>query len=172
VGLPRPSAAGALERRETMARVKPIPEGYEAAIPYLCVKGGSDAIDFYRRAFGATEKYRMEDPSGKIGHAELHIRDAVIMLADEYPERGVLSPQSIAGSPVAIHLYVEDVDSVAERALAAGAKVLRAVEDQFYGDRAGEFEDPFGHKWWLSTRKEDLSVEEMKSRAAKLFGGA
>jgi PhnB protein len=154
-----------------MAKVKPIPEGYEAAIPYLCVKNGSDAIDFYRRAFGAIEKYRMEDPSGKIGHAEMRIGDAVILLADEYPEMGALGPQSIGGSPVAIQLYVEDVDAVAERAMAAGAKVLRPVEDQFYGDRAGQFEDPFGHKWWLSTRKEDVSVEEMKTRAAKLFGG-
>ena len=155
-----------------MAKVKPIPEGYEAAIPYLCVKNGSDAIDFYRRAFGATEKYRIDDPSGKIGHAEIRIGDAVIMLADEYPQMGALSPQSIGGSPVAIHLFVEDVDGVAERAVAAGEKILRPVEDQFYGDRSGQFEDPFGHKWWLSTRKEDLSVDEVKSRAAKVFGSA
>jgi PhnB protein len=154
-----------------MAKVKSIPEGYEAAIPYLCVKNGSDVIDFYRRAFGAIEKYRIADPSGKIGHAEIRIGDAVLLLADEYPEMGALSPQSIGGSPLAIQLYVEDVDAVAERAIAAGAKELRPVEDQFYGERAGQLEDPFGHKWRLSTRKENVSVDEIQLRAAKLFGG-
>ncbi len=154
-----------------MAKIRPIPEGYEAAIPYLCVQNGSEAIDFYRRAFGAIEKYRIDDPSGKIGHAELRIGDAVLMLSDEYPEMGVLSPKSIGGSSVAIQIYVDDVDTVAERAVAAGAKVLRPVEDQFYGDRSGKLEDPFGHTWWLSTRKEEVSVDEMKRRAAKLFGG-
>jgi len=154
-----------------MAKVRPIPEGYEAAIPYLCVKNGSDAVDFYRHAFGAIEKYRIEDPSGKIGHAEMRIGDAVILLADENPEMGALGPQSLGGSPVTIQLYVEDVDAVVDRAIAAGAKMLRPVEDQFYGDRAGQIEDPFGHKWRLATRKEDVSVDEMKTRAAKLFEG-
>ena len=152
--------------------VKAIPEGREAAIPYLCVKGAASAIDFYKRAFGARETVRVADPSGKIGHAEIEIGKATIMLADEYPELGVRSPQSIGGSPVTIHLYVEDVDALAKQAVAAGAKVLRPVEDKFYGDRGGKLEDPFGHTWWIATHKEDVSPEEMKRQAMALHGTA
>lgn len=153
-----------------MSKAKPIPDGYPGATPYLCVRNAAAAIEFYKTAFGATESMRIGDPAGKIGHAEIRIGSAPIMLSDEFPEMGVVSPQTLGGSPVGIHLYVEDVDALAGRAVAAGAKVLRPVEDQFYGDRAGKLEDPFGHAWWLSTRKEDMSPEEMKKRAAALFG--
>ena len=152
-------------------QVKAIPEGYEGATPYLSIKGAADAIEFYKNAFGATETLRLADPAGKIGHAELKIGRAIIMLADEYPEMGFVGPKTSGGSPVTIHLYVEDVDALARQVEAAGAKVLRPVADQFYGDRVGQFEDPFGHRWSLSTRKEDLSAEEMKKRAAAMFGG-
>jgi PhnB protein len=152
-------------------QVKAIPEGYEGATPYLSIKGAAEAIEFYKKAFGATETMRLADPSGKIGHAEIKIGKANIMLADEYPEMGFVSPKTLGGSPVTIHLYVEDVDAVASQAEAAGAKVLRPVADQFYGDRGGSFEDPFGHRWFLSTRIEDISPEEMKKRAAAAFGG-
>ena len=154
-----------------MARkAKPIPEGRECAIPYLIVRDAARAIDFYKEAFGAAEVMRFTDPQGKIGHAEIQIGEALVMLADEHPELDVRSPESYGGSPVTIHLYVEDVDAVAERAIEAGAKLLRPVEDQFYGDRGGKFGDPFGHVWWFATHKEDVSPEEMKKRAAALFG--
>jgi PhnB protein len=152
------------------SKAKPIPEGRECAIPYLIVNDAARAIDFYKQAFGAAEVMRFTDPQGKIGHAEIRIGEALVMLADEFPELDVRSPQSYGGSPVTIHLYVEDVDAVAERALDAGAKLLRPVEDQFYGDRGGKFGDPFGHVWWFATHKEDVSPEEMKKRAAALFG--
>src|SRR5262249_48213188 len=123
------------------------------------------AIDFYKKAFGATELMRMADPtSGKIGHAEIKIGDSVIMIADEFPEMDARSPKSLGGSPVGLALYVEDVDAVADRAVAAGATVVRPVKDQFYGDRSGTFTDPFGHKWTVATHKEDVSPEEMHRR--------
>jgi PhnB protein len=152
-------------------KVKPIPDGYRGATPYLCVHDGAAAVEFYKEAFGAVERLRMPDPSGKIGHAEIQIGDAVIMLSDEFPEMGARSPRSIGGSPAAVLLYFEDVDAVARRAVAAGGKLARPVEDQFYGDRSGKLEDPFGHTWWIATRKEDVSPEEMKKRAAALYGG-
>ncbi len=152
-------------------QVKAIPEGYEGATPYLSIKGAAEAIEFYKKAFGATETMRLADPSGKIGHAEIKIGKANVMLADEYPEMGFVSPKTLGGSPVTLHLYVEDVDAVASQVEAAGAKVLRPVEDQFYGDRGGELEDPFGHRWFIATRIEDISPEEMKKRAAAAFGG-
>jgi PhnB protein len=133
------------------------------------VKGAAKAIDYYKNVFGAEELMRMSDPGGRIGHAELKIGDGVVFLADEYPEMGVLSAESLGGSPVTIHLYLKDVDTVAERAVAAGGKMLRPVEDQFYGDRAGKLQDPFGHVWWISTHKEEVAPDEMKRRAAKLF---
>ena len=146
--------------------VKAIPEGFEGATPYLSIKGAAEAIEFYKKAFGATETMRLAGPDGRIGHAEIKIGKANIMLADEHPEIGFLSPRTLGGSPVAIHIYVEDVDTLAAQAEAAGAKVRRAVADQFYGDRSGQFEDPFGHVWNFATRKEDLSSEEMQRRAA------
>src|SRR5512138_591519 len=146
--------------------VKPIPEGYHSVTPYLVVKDGQRAIRFYEQAFGAREIYRMMQPDGRIGHAELQIGDSRIMLADESPEAGARSPQSIGGSPVTIHLYVPDVDDTVERAVAAGAKVTRPVADRFYGDRNGGLTDPFGHVWFVSTHTEDVSAEEIERRAA------
>ncbi len=149
--------------------VKPIPDGYHSVTPYLIVKGAASAIDFYKKAWGATEQMRMVGPDGRVGHAELRIGDSVIMLADEHPEMGARGPQTIGGSPVSILLYVEDVDARASQAVAAGAKILRPVQDQFYGDRSGTFEDPFGHLWHVATHKEDLSPEEMRKRAQAAF---
>ncbi len=148
------------------SNVKPIPEGYHTATPYLIVHDGARAIEFYKKAFGATELMRMAGPSGKIGHAEIKIGDSPIMLADEVTEMGYRSPQSLGGSPVSILLYVEDVDTVFSQAVAAGAKVQRPVRDQFYGDRLGGVTDPFGHVWYIATHKEDVSPEEMQKRAA------
>lgn len=148
------------------SKAKPIPEGYHSATPYLIIKGAADAIEFYKKAFGATELMRVSGPGGKIGHAEIKIGDSVIMLADEAPEMNARSPQSFGGSPISILLYVEDVDAVFNRAVAAGAKVERPVTDQFYGDRIGGLTDPFGHAWYISTHREDVSPEEMKKRAA------
>jgi len=148
------------------SRVKPIPEGYHTATPYLIIKGAARAIEFYKKAFGATELMRMAQPDGRIGHAEIRIGNSPIMLADEVPEMGHRSPQSLGGSPVSILLYVEDVDALFSQAVAAGAKVERPVKDQFYGDRTGGVTDPFGHVWYIATHKEDVSPEEMKKRAA------
>jgi PhnB protein len=145
---------------------KPIPDGYHAITPYLIVSGGAKALEFYGRAFGATERERMQDPSGKVRHAEISIGDSCVMLADEHPEIGALSPATIGGSPVSIHLYVEDVDAVVGKAVAAGAKLTRPVADQFYGDRVGGITDPFGHRWFIATRKEDLTSDEIHRRAA------
>ena len=147
-------------------KVKPIPEGYHTATPYLIVKDAARAIEFYKKAFGATELMRMPGPGGKIGHAEIKIGDSPIMLADEVPGMGFRSPESLGGSPISILLYVEDVDVVFSEALAAGAKVQRPVADQFYGDRTGGVTDPFGHVWYIATHKEDVSPEEMTKRAA------
>lgn len=153
-----------------MADVKPIPEGYPAVSPYLCVNDAAAAIEFYTKVFGATERMRMPAPEGRIGHAELQIGDSVVMLADEFPEMGARSPRTIGGSPVIVSVYVKDVDAVFDRAIAAGAKALRPVENQFYGDRAGQFEDPFGHKWSIATHVEDVSPEEMARRAQAMAG--
>jgi PhnB protein len=147
-------------------RPKPIPEGYHTATPYLIVSDAASAIDFYKKAFGATELTRMTQPDGRIGHAEIKIGDSPIMLADEFPEIGARSPQRFGGSPVSILLYVEDVDALFSQAVAAGGKVLRPVKDQFYGDRSGGVTDPFGHVWYIATHKEDVAPEEMHKRAA------
>ena len=143
---------------------KPVPSGYHTATPYLIIKEAARAIDFYKQAFGAEEIIRLADPTGRVEHAEIRIGTSPIMLADEFPEMGALSPSSLGGSPVSIHLYVEDVDALADRAVAAGAKMLRPVKDQFYGDRSGTFADPFGHIWTVATHKEDLSPEEIQRR--------
>lgn len=149
---------------------KPIPDGYRAATPYLCVNDASGAIEFYKKAFGATESMRMGMPDGKVGHAELKIGDAPIMLADEFPEMEFRSPQTLGGSPVTIYLYFEDVDAIADQAIAAGAKMLSPVKDEFYGDRSGKLVDPFGHIWMIATHKEDVSEEEVRKRVAALYG--
>jgi PhnB protein len=154
-----------------MATVKPIPDGYPQVVPYLCVDGANAAIDFYGRVFGAKERLRMPAPGGKVGHAELQIGDSLIMLADEFPDMGVRSPKSIGGTPVTMSMYVEDVDRVFRAAVEAGATALRPPEDQFYGDRAGQFEDPFGHRWSVATHVEDVPPEEMARRAAAAMGG-
>jgi PhnB protein len=145
---------------------KPIPEGYHNATPYLIVNDAAAAIEFYKTAFGAKELMRMPKPNGKIGHAEIKIGDSPIMLADEAPEVGARSPRTIGGSPVSIFLYVEDVDTTFNKAVKAGAKVQRPLADQFYGDRTGGIEDPFGHVWYVATHVEDVPPEEMKKRAA------
>jgi PhnB protein len=146
--------------------VKPIPDGYHSVTPYLIVKGAAKAIEFYKQAFRATERTRMAQPDGRIGHAEIQIGDSTIMLADEFPERNIRGPESLGGTPVMIHLYIDDVDTVAKRAVAAGAKEIRPVQNQFYGDRSGMFADPFGHQWNIATHVEDLSAEEIGKRAA------
>ncbi len=145
--------------------VKAIPDGYRSVTPYLIVKGADRAIDFYKKVFGAVQRMRMDGPNGTVGHAEIEIDDSTIMLADEFPDMGLRSPQSLGGTGVSLHLYVKDVDACFNRAVAAGAKVLRPVEDQFYGDRSGTVEDPFGHVWTISTHKEDLSPEELQKRS-------
>ncbi len=142
-----------------------IPQGYATATPYLIVKGAAEAIDFYKRAFNATEQFRMADPTGGVAHAEIKIGNSVIMLADEHPDMGYRGPRSLGGSAVSIMLYVDDVDAVFERAVKAGAKPQRAVANQFYGDRSGTLEDPFGHVWTISTHVEDVAPDEMKRRA-------
>ncbi|HJY85305.1 MAG TPA: VOC family protein [Candidatus Acidoferrales bacterium] len=153
-----------------MSKVKPIPEGYHTATPYLIIKNAARAIDFYKKAFGAAERMRMADPSGKVMHAEIQIGDSRIMIADEFPEMGARSPESLGGSPVSIFLYVEDVDALAKQATSAGAKVLMPVQDQFWGDRYGKLTDPFGHVWDIATHKEDVAPEEIHKRAAAAFG--
>ena len=145
--------------------VKPIPEGYHSVTPYLAVKNAGEAIDWYKRALGATEVMRFED-GGKIAHAEIKIGDSIIMLSDEWPEGGHLAP-SPDGSPVSLMLYVEDVDNAFKRAIDAGARELRAVKDQFYGDRYGSLADPFGHRWHITTHVEDVSGDEMQRRMAE-----
>ena len=145
---------------------KPIPDDYPQVTPYLIVDGGGAAIDFYCSVLRATERLRMPAPDGRIGHAELQLGDSMIMLADENAQMDVRGPRAIGGTPVSLHVYVEDSDAVFERAVQAGAKALHPVEDRFYGDRAGQFEDPFGHRWDISTHVEDVPPEEMSKRAA------
>jgi PhnB protein len=153
-----------------MANVKSIPEGYHSVTPYLVIKGAGDAIDYYKKAFGATELFRMEH-KGKVGHAEIKIGDSPIMLADEHPEMGYVGPKTIGGTPVSLMIYVDDVDTVYPRAIAEGGVEVKALQDQFYGDRSGTLTDPFGHVWTIATHKEDVSPEEMDRRAAAAHGG-
>jgi PhnB protein len=139
-------------------------------MPYLHVDGARAAIDFYGSVLGAKERMSMPGPEGKVGHAELNIGESVIMLADEFPDMGVRGPKSVGGTPVTIHVYVEDVDATMDRAVKSGATVLRPVEDKFYGDRGGEFEDPFGHHWSIATHIEDLTPEQMQERMGQMPG--
>ena len=143
------------------AKVNYIPAGYHTVTPYLIVNGVARAIDFYKQAFGATEVVRIAGPGGKIGHAEIKIGDSRIMLADEFPEMDARGPQTIGGTPVGLMLYFEDADAVTARAISAGAKVLRPVQDQFYGDRSGTIADPFGHKWTIATHTEDVPPDSL-----------
>ena len=149
--------------------VKPIPEGYHSITPYLMLKGAASAIEYYKKAFGAEETVRMDGPGGTIGHAELKIGDSVVMMADESPDMGHRGPKSIGGTPVSIVLYVENVDAVWKRALDAGAKTVRPLENQFYGDRMGTLEDPFGHLWSVATHIEDVPPEEMDRRMQEMM---
>ena len=154
-----------------MAKVNPIPADYPRVIPYLAVDGAAAAIDFYTSVLGATERMRMPNPDGKIMHAELDLGDSVIMLADSFPDMGNLAPPALGGTPVTMMVYVEDVDAVYGRAVAAGATADRPVENQFYGDRSGQFTDPFGHKWFVASHIEDVPDDEMAKRAAEAMQG-
>ena len=147
---------------------KPIPDGYHSVTPYLIVKGAAEAIVFYQRAFGATELFRVPGPGDAVMHAEIKIGDSIIMLADEFPQMDALGPKTIGGSPVGLMLYLPDVDEAFHRAIAAGAKELRPLQNQFYGDRSGTVEDPFGHKWTITTHIEDVSSEEIERRMAAM----
>ncbi len=147
-------------------QVKAIPDGYEGATPYLIINGASAAIDFYKKGFGATETMRVPAPGGKVGHAEIKIGKATVMLADESLEMDHKSPRSLGGSPVSLVVYVPNVDQFVKRAVDAGAKVIQSVEDKFYCDRSGSLEDPFGHQWHFATHIEDVPPDELAKRAA------
>ena len=155
-----------------MTNVKPVPDGYHSVTPYLYIKGAARAIDFYKQAFGAVEVMRLASPDGKVGHAEIKIGDSHVMLADEFPEMGARSPQTIGGTPIGLMVYLADVDKVVDRAVKAGATLERPVEDKFYGDRMGGIVDPFGHRWYISTHIEDVPPAEMEKRAAAAMAAA
>jgi PhnB protein len=157
-----------MQEMSMASKVKPVPEGYHNVTPYLIVNGAARALEFYKRVFGATERMRMAGPDGKVGHAEIGIGDSVVMLADEHPEMGARAPGAFGGAAVSIMLYVDDVDATVKTAVAQGAKVLRPIEDKFYGDRAGTIEDPFGHHWHVGTHKEDVPPDELQRRAAAM----
>jgi PhnB protein len=144
---------------------KPIPEGYRTVTPYLVFDGASEAIDFYKKAFGAKERMRMEAPGGKIGHAEIEIGDSIVMLADSFPQSTTKPPSELGGTTAGVFLYVEDVDAVVQRAVDEGATITMEVADQFWGDRFGSINDPFGHSWSVATHVEDLSPDEIAERA-------
>ncbi|HSA93293.1 MAG TPA: VOC family protein [Terriglobales bacterium] len=161
------------KEKEIMAgKVKAIPDGYHSITPYLVVRGAAKAIDYYQRAFGAKERFRMPGPGGSVAHAEIDIGDSVVMLSDENPEQGAVSPEALKGSPASVFLYVEDVDKTFAQAVKAGAKAVMPPEDMFWGDRFGKLIDPFGHNWALATHKEDVSPEEMEKRMAQMFSAA
>ena len=151
-------------------KAKPIPDGHHTVTPYLAIKNGIKALEFYKKAFDASEIQKLILPDGRLGHAEIQLGDSIIMLSDEFPEYGGKSPQTLGGTPVNIHLYVEDVDAFFKNAVAAGAKEIKPVKDQFYGDRSGQIQDPFGHLWWVATHKEDVPPEEMQKRVEAMFG--
>ena len=157
-----------------MSKVPHIPKGYNSITPYLIVKGAAQAIDYYKKVFGATEVFRMDQPDGRVGHVELKIGDSHVMLADENPAmgQGHASAATIGASPVSLYLYIPDVDRVVDRAIAAGAKLLKPVQDQFYGDRSGFIQDPFGHLWGVATHVEDVSPHELEERAKKAMQAA
>jgi PhnB protein len=150
-------------------KVQPIPAGYHAVTAYLSIKGAGQAIDFYNRAFGAKEVVRIPGPQGTIGHAELKIGDSLVMLADESPDMGFLGPHARGGTTIQLHLYVRDVDATVNKAVAAGGKLTRPIEDKFYGDRAGTIEDPYGHVWYIATHTEDVPPKEMKRRMDEMM---
>ena len=151
--------------------VQPIPDNYPQLSPYLCVDGAEAAIAFYSAVFGAKERMRLPGPGGRVGHTELEIGDALVMLSDEYAEMGILGPKAIGGTPVTLSLYVDDVDAVYAKAIELGATATREIQDQFYGDRSGQFVDPFGHRWSVATHVRDVSPEEMERAAAEMAEG-
>jgi PhnB protein len=151
--------------------VQAVPTGHHTVTPYLTVKQGVQALEFYKRAFGATEAFRLMMPDGRLGHAEIRLGDSMIMLSDEFPEYGGKAPETLGGSPVSIHLYVDDVDAFVKKAVAAGAVERKPVMDQFYGDRSGQLEDPFGHLWWVATHKEDVAPAELQKRVREMCAG-
>jgi PhnB protein len=153
-------------RRKTMSTVKAVPEGYHSVLPYLQVRGAAKAIEFYREVFGAQEMLRMPQPDGRVGHAEIRVGDSIVMLADEFPERGIHGPGHYGGAPMTLMMYTEDCDAIYKKAIAAGAKSLREPADQFYGDRMAGIEDPFGFQWYIATHVRDVSEEEMKAAMA------
>jgi PhnB protein len=142
--------------------VKPIPDGYHSVTPYLIIKGAATALDFYKTVFGAVELFRMPGKDGRIGHAEIKIGDSPVMMADEHPEMGFRSPKALGGTPVGLMIYVPNVDEMFNKAVAAGAKPLKPLQDQFYGDRSGTIEDPFGHQWTIATHIRDVTPEEIQ----------
>lgn len=158
--------------KKTIAKKKVLstPKGYNTITPYLIVDNATNALEFYKKVFGAKEKMRMEKPNGQIGHSEIQIGDSKIMLADEFPEMGARSPKIFGGTPVSIHFYTKNVDEVIKHAIDAGATLLMPVDNMFYGDRSGSVEDPFGHRWYISTHIEDVTPAMMKKRAAAMFG--
>ena len=149
-----------------MSAVKPVPEGYHSVQPYLHIRGAAKAIAFYQQAFGASEIMRMPQPDGRLGHAEIRIGDSVVMLADEFPERGIYGPAHYGGAPMTLMFYAEDCDAIYKKAMAAGSKSVREPTDQFYGDRMAGIEDPFGFQWYIATHIKDVSEEEMKAAMA------
>ncbi len=152
--------------------VDPIPAGYPRVTPYLCCRGAADAIEFYKTVLGATERMRMPgDSPDTVGHAEIEIGTGLVMLADEFPDHGFLSPLTIGGTPVTVHVYVEDADAVFAKAVEHGARITREMENQFYGDRLGQFVDPWGHQWSVASHVEDVSEEEMGRRMAEMGPG-
>ena len=159
------------KRPAKAAKPSPVPRGYRTVQPYLIVEGAAKAIDYYKRAFGARERMRMPMPGGRIGHAELEIGDSVVMLADQAPDWNAFAPAKYGGSPVSLMIYVADVDAVVKKAAAAGGKITREVKDQFYGDRSGGVQDPFGHHWHVATHIEDVSLKEMKRRMDAMSKG-
>ena len=166
------SRAKPAARKGATRRVPAIPKGYSVITPYLAVRGAAQAIEFYKKAFGAKEVMRMPGPAGKLGHAEIRIGDSKIMLSDEYEQMNFLGPQARGGSPVHIHLYVKDVDATVAKAVALGARLAREVQDMFYGDRSGSLEDPFGHHWHVATHKRDVPMAEMKRKAQEMAQAA
>jgi PhnB protein len=169
--MPKKAKAIAKAKAKPKRKVKAIPDGYHTATPYLFVKGAAGAIDFYKAAFKAKELMRMAAPGGRVGHAQIKIGDSYIMLSDESPDMGACGPKTLGGSPVMLYLYVKDVDAVVAQAVAAGAKLVHPVKDQFYGDRSGGLEDPFGHIWHVATHKEDVPPKELRKRAEAAMDG-
>jgi PhnB protein len=154
-----------------MAKVKAIPDNYPRVTAYLTIDGASDAIEFYKKIFGAEERFRMPQPDGTIGHAELQIGDSVIMMSDAFPDMGIIDPKKLGGTPITLTVYVDDVDATFAEAVKAGAKTRQPVENKFYGDRSGQFEDPWGHRWNVMSHVEDVAPDEMAKRAAAFAAG-